>query len=96
MELFPPILLPEGAHEEDNELESLGGAGPGDDGVEWMLLPGANGEVHVAVLSPPPVPMADAMRGMMRPTDVEFFLYTRLANQHTCDVLIGWKTGRRA
>jgi hypothetical protein len=79
MELFPPVLLPEGADEEDNELESLGGAGPSDDGVEWMLLPGANGEVHVAVLSPPPVPMANAMR-MMRPTDVEFFLYTRFAH----------------
>jgi len=81
MEIVPPVLLPEGADEEDNELEdfsSLGSPGPGD-GIEWILLPGANGEVHVAVLSPPPLPMGHAMR-MMRPTDVEFFLYTRCKN----------------
>ncbi|XP_065332042.1 phospholipase A1 VesT1.02-like [Cloeon dipterum] len=79
IEIIPPVLEPAGAEEDetDNEVEeaiSTIQASPGE-GVEWMLMPGANGEVHLAVLSPPPA-MDDALR-YMRPTDVEFFLYSR-------------------
>lgn len=71
MEMVPPVLPPA----EGNEIDGVPLGGSEQDGMQWMLMPGANGEVHVAVLSAQP--MMEAAHRLIRPSDVEFFLYTR-------------------